>query len=113
MRDGRRVDPHGRRAPDSGEEDDAAHGPHGEDHDAGGIEPFTSRPVSVRLPDGPVNALSELRDGRVRGFGGTRIADLSAARKSLSIVISDAIYAQPGWIADWRTDGGGAAVAGA
>jgi hypothetical protein len=32
--------------------------------DAGGIDPFTSRPVSVRLPDGPVNALSELRVAR-------------------------------------------------
>jgi hypothetical protein len=41
--------------------------------DAGGIEPLTSRPVSVRLPDGPVNALSELRTVE---FGGSEALEM-------------------------------------
>ena len=69
MRDGRRVDPHGRQAPDSGEGRTSTALTVGAIY-AGGIEPFMPRLVSVRLPDGPVNAVSELREGRVRGFGG-------------------------------------------
>jgi hypothetical protein len=37
---------------------------------------------------------------------------MSAVRKPLSIVISDDFYTQPGWIDDWRTDGGGGATMG-
>jgi len=72
MRDGRRADSGSRQALDAGKRTNQRTALGVKTMDAGGIELFWSRPVRMRLPDGGVNARSDLRDGRVRAWLGSR-----------------------------------------
>jgi winged helix-turn helix protein len=91
MRDGRRVDPPRTTSARLWGRGRSRARPTVRTTDAGGIDPFTSRPVSVRLPDGPVNALSELCRGTaiLSELRGQRLFSLDLMEKTRETISLD------------------------